>query len=162
MYKNSGAKVKGLATTITTLLMVGSVLLGLVIMILTEGFVAGLIVAAFGCFTAWLSGLMLAAFGEMVENTYYLRKVIIEKFGSPDMKENETEKNERSDNEVSDDEVRDVMRRLGVGVGDAMRIAEEEKRAKTERPVNGGAFCPNCGTPRKNDGAFCGYCGTRL
>lgn len=170
MYNNSGAKVKGLATVIVTLSMIGSVILGLILMVATESFLLGAIVIGNGCFVAWLSGLMLAAFGEMVENTYYLRKVVTEKLGEPEdgeQKSEYTEKknenvNQSDDEEVTDEEIREIRHRLGVGIGDAMAIAREEKRAKKNTAEKHQRCCPNCNSPYQGAVLFCGKCGTRL
>ena len=60
MYKNAGAKVKGLATTIAVIMMVIFGFAGLITMF--ENFFVGLVTILVGCLSAWLSGLMLAAF----------------------------------------------------------------------------------------------------
>lgn len=78
MYHNAGAKVKGLATTIAVLLMGGAVIGGLITMSVSESLLMGLLIIGVGCLAAWLSALMLAAFGELVENTYHIRKLLSE------------------------------------------------------------------------------------
>lgn len=160
MYKNSGAKVKGLATTITTLVMIGSILFGLIIIVASKSFLTGLIFAVVGCFIGWLSGLMLAAFGELVENSYHIRQMLTEKLGYQEKVNKDSEK--AGDDAVSDDIVREIMRRDGVGIGDAMRIANEEKRAAANNGPRKDTVCPNCGAPRKGSGLFCSHCGTRF
>lgn len=135
MYHNAGAKVKGLATTITVLLMIGAVIGGFVIMGAFESFLAGLFFIAIGCLAAWLSGLMLAAFGELVENTYHIRKMMSEG-GAP----------------VRTETVKTVYADVSV---------PPVTNTNTNTNTNN-ATCPNCGSPRKGNSAFCGFCGTRL
>ncbi len=129
MYKNSGAKVRGLATVITTLMMIGSALFGFMIMALTEEPVVGLIFGALGCFLAWLSGLLLAAFGEMAENIYHLRKMMAKELEYIEKEDENTEEKMADSLGVTDEDIRMIMHRDGVGIGDAMRRAQEEKLA---------------------------------
>lgn len=166
MYKNAGAKVKGLATTITTLLIIVCVLVGMFTMFngyRGRGVLPGLLIIVFGSFAAWLSGLMLAAFGELVENTYHIRKLLSE---GGSVVNAEPVKPAYADVPVTQAEINAVMQRDGVPYADAVMIAKKEKMAGTKTyqvsSNTGEAVCPNCGSPRKNNSAFCGYCGTRL
>lgn len=161
MYNNSGAKVKGLATTLATLLIIGSILLGICVMAVTESFLIGALVMAFGCLTGWLSGLLLAAFGEMVENTYYLRKMMAQNMGYEDKEAAQAEEAKNPD-DVSADVVREIMHRDGIGIGDAMIRAKAEKAAALAKEEVEIVACPKCGTPRKGQCKFCINCGTRL
>ena len=171
MYNNAGGKVKGLATTITVLTMIVAIIFGLIGM--SQSFLAGLFIILFGCLGAWLSGLMLAAFGELVENTYYIRKHLTEgvaPVSAPPARP------AYADTPVSRAEINTVMQRDGVPYGDAVVQAKKEKTADTTfyapannsfvnpnpNPASAPATCPNCGSPRKGNSAFCGFCGTRL
>lgn len=175
MYKNAGAKVKGLATFVVVLMMIVCVIAGFGVMVSGRrgsGTLPGLLIIVGGCFAAWLSGLMLAAFGELVENSYYIRKMLAEGASVPTGDSNPvvTAKPDFSDVSVTHAEINAVMQRDGVAYGEAVVIAKKEK-------MNGGIIftdvttgnsnvnnevCPNCGSPRKNNSTFCGYCGTRL
>ena len=68
MYKNTGKKIKTLATVIAVLLMIIPVIGG--IYALFENLLLGVAILIVGPFLAWLSGLLLAGFGELVENTH--------------------------------------------------------------------------------------------
>ena len=119
MYKNSGAKIKGLATTITTLSMIGSILFGLVIMLVSESVLVGLILAVVGCFVGWLCGLTLAGFGELIENTYYIRQSLSGVAKGKEANMN-TEKSHH-------DHIKDIMEKYNVPYGEAEIIAKREK-----------------------------------
>lgn len=186
MYDNAGSKVKGLAYTITTLLMIVAVLAGMVAMI--DSVFGGLLVMVIGCIAAWLSGLTMAAFGELVENTYYIRKMLAYKLnvsekGEPlsvtpayvgeNMAPVNANTNVTSANgngnvmpvydsaSVTPADIHAIMLRDGVPYGEAFVIAKREKKnaaAKTSEGFN----CPNCGFPCMGGDAFCTFCGTEL
>jgi|GEM_PF-4963780 len=69
MYKNTGKKIKTLATVIAVLLMIIPVVLGIG-SLLQANILLGVAILIIGPFLAWLSGLLLAGFGELVENTH--------------------------------------------------------------------------------------------
>lgn len=165
MYKNSGAKVKGLATTLTTLMMIGCIIAGVVVMASGyrgSGTIPGLLIIVVGCIVAWLSGLMMAAFGELVENTYHIRKMLEEKSGNVAQAEKPAEKPVYADASVTPAEINAVMQRDGVPYGEAVVVAKKEKAAGPKVTNTDTSVCPNCGSPRKGNSTFCGYCGTRL
>lgn len=156
MYKNAGAKVKGLATTIAIIMMVIFGFAGLITMF--ENFFVGLVTILVGCLSAWLIGLMLAAFGELVENTYYIRKQLTE--GNPP---------------VNAAPARPVYAEAPVYAEPVPQPRKETPADTTfyapannsfvnpnPNPASAPATCPNCGSPRKGNSAFCGFCGTRL
>lgn len=77
MYKSSGYKLRGVVSTITTIMMIISVFEGIAIWITVMnihdglgmvGFIVGLTVAAIGCITWWLVNLAIATFAEMAIN----------------------------------------------------------------------------------------------
>lgn len=77
MYKSAGYKLRGVVSTITTIMMIGSVVEGIAIWVTvmniddelgTVGFIIGLTVAAIGCITWWLVNLAIATFAEMAIN----------------------------------------------------------------------------------------------
>ena len=68
MYENAGRSIKSVVTVAVIVMMVLSVIGGIIVM--AEGGVGvilGLIVMALGCFSAWLSGLLLYAYGEITD-----------------------------------------------------------------------------------------------
>ena len=139
MYNNAGAKVKTLAQTIAIILMVFSCLGGLGIIIDGE-FLAGIIVAGIGCLGAWLSGLCLAAFGELVENTNKIAKVL----GADGIK------------------VRAAAPAAPVAYQQAPAGYQPRPAAPQQRPAAPAQVCRACGAPRKSSSPFCGSCGAKM
>lgn len=75
MYKNCGAKVKGLATFIAVLGMIAAVIGG-VAFIAEEEYLLAIVFVVVGCLGAWLGGLFMAAFGELVQNSYEILQIL--------------------------------------------------------------------------------------
>ena len=72
MYQNAGKSIKTLVTAIVAIQMVLAVTAGIGIAsflndVSEGGSFIGFLFAAFGCFVAWLSGLILYAYGEIAE-----------------------------------------------------------------------------------------------
>lgn len=66
MYKKVGSKIKSLVKGIVGVGMVASVILGLLCMF-GVSFLGGILLAGMGCLMSWLSGLLMYAYGEMVD-----------------------------------------------------------------------------------------------
>ena len=131
MYNNAGAKVKTLAQTIAIILMVFSCLGGLG-MIIGGSFLGGIIIAAVGCLSAWLSGLCLAAFGELVENTNKIAKHLGADVGAPRARQ-----------------------------AAPYQQPQGRPAAPQGRPASG-QVCRACGAPRRSSSPFCGSCGAKI
>ena len=169
MYHNSGAIVKGLATVIVALMMLAVIVGGVFFIVQTEKFGLGALIIVGGCLAAWLSGLMLAAFGELVQNSYKILKVLNEMKANsavpqPRVEYVETPANNGyngyngyngnySNMDPYSNSATNVYGTPGNDMGN---------NATTAVPAANPDVCPNCGSPRKNNSAFCGYCGTRL
>lgn len=79
IYPEVGKKIKALAKVLLVLMMIPSVLLGIGIIVLfaqskseqltVVGFIIGIGVIALGYFFAWLSNILLYAYGELVDKT---------------------------------------------------------------------------------------------
>ena len=70
MFDNIGSKIKGLASIITWIGIIISVILGIVLMCLGKTFViVGLCVLFFGALMSWISSFLLYGFGELIERT---------------------------------------------------------------------------------------------
>lgn len=74
MYKNVARSIKSLVKIVTAVQCVFYILLGIVSMVTTMaagkillGLVMLVLVSGLGCFVAWLSGLLLYAFGEITD-----------------------------------------------------------------------------------------------
>ena len=68
MFENIGKKIKGLVKTIFIIESVASVIIGIVILALSEEFnIIGLLVMAGGILVAWLSSWLLYGYGEIID-----------------------------------------------------------------------------------------------
>ena len=148
MYNNCGAKIKGIVSVIAGLGMAASIIGGLIIMVATidvGGIIAGPLIAIVGCLGAWLGGLMLAAFGELVENTYEIRKMLQSGKGvAPAAKQS------------SVPYVEAVLQEQK-----APKPEPEVKTAPVYPEVNAEKVCINCGAVNKA-GKFSYKCGHKL
>lgn len=170
MYNNSGAKIKGLASTLQVIGIVFSCVIGFVIFAVgigEGGFFVGLLYAAIGCFVSWLSFLLLAGFGELVDNS---AKIVVllsggklpEEVDLNAYREPQVDTSEFSGVDVTPAEVNFVMQTQGLPHGDAYVVAKKLKKASQNTDNFVGRRCPNCGTPARDDNRFCQSCGTRL
>ena len=70
MFDNIGGKIKTLASVITWLGIVGSVIIGIILMATAEELIfAGIIIAIVGSISSWIGSFLLYGFGELVENS---------------------------------------------------------------------------------------------
>ena len=77
MFNNIGGKIKGLAASVTVIGIIASVIVGLVLMTADGDTVfLGILVAALGSFVSWLSSWLLYAFGQLVENSDTIVKLM--------------------------------------------------------------------------------------
>lgn len=146
MYRNSGGKIKGLATFLAALVMIGSAIAGLIVMM--EEFFPGLLIMLMGCLGGWLSGLTMAAFGELVENTYYIRQ----------MMENGTVAAPAPAVQAQP-VYAETQPLYSEPAQPAYSAPQQPVYSAPQQPAN---ICPNCGSPRKGNSPFCGFCGTKF
>ena len=148
MYRNTGAAIKVLATILAVLMMIGCVAAGVFLIVEEEEIGMGLGVIVGGCIVSWLSCLMMAAFGELVNNTHKILKLL------------------------------KAMPREKPVVVMSQPMPEYSAPAKQPEPVYAAPAkveqapsedvaanantCPTCGTPRKGNSAFCAFCGTKF
>ena len=77
MFDNIGRKIKNLAELVTMLGIAFSVIGGFIICCIDEHLILpGLMVGAAGCFVSWLSSLWMYAFGQQVESTENIEKML--------------------------------------------------------------------------------------
>lgn len=79
MYKNVGRSIKDVVKVVVGIEMVIFIILGFVLMITLSdglGLILGAIVAGAGCFVAWLSGLILYAYGDIADNVKMLANAV--------------------------------------------------------------------------------------
>lgn len=67
MFENIGGKIKTLATVITIIGIVGSVIFGLII--LARDFLLGLLIIIVGSLASWIGSFFAYGFGQLIENT---------------------------------------------------------------------------------------------
>ena len=77
MFDNIGGKIKTLASVITWLGIVGSVIIGIILMATAEELIfAGIIIAIVGSISSWIGSFLLYGFGELVENSAIIAQKI--------------------------------------------------------------------------------------
>lgn len=187
MYHNTGAVIKVLATILAILMMIGCVAVGLYYIIEFEEIEVGLPIMIGGCFVSWLSCLMMAAFGELVNNTHKILKLL--KTMSREMPaavipQPVPEYVPAARTEYSAPAVSYPKAEYAPAPRAEYASPVAPKAAPAARPVKrsepsfgtsslfeqpsdndlgaGAANCPTCGTPRKGDNAFCAFCGTKF
>lgn len=156
MYHNSGAVIKVLATILAVLMMIGCVGIGLYYIIEFEEIEIGLPIMIGGSLISWLLCLMMAAFGELVNNTHKILKLL---------------------KAMPQEKPVVVMTQPAPEYAPAARVEYSAPAKKAEpayaAPVKfeqgsnddlnaNAAACPTCGTPRKGTSAFCAFCGTKF
>ena len=67
MFDNIGSKIKTVAATIAWLGIIGSVIIGIVM--IAESLLVGLLVIIVGSLSSWVSSFTLYGFGQLIENT---------------------------------------------------------------------------------------------
>ena len=84
MFDNIGGKIKGVAKTVTVILIVLSVVYGAVtwkgladVHQGTLGFVMFLVIGGLGSLAAWLGSLVLYGFGQLIEDASAIRKELV-------------------------------------------------------------------------------------
>ena len=71
MYKNAGRSIKNIVKAVVGLQIALFIILGIILMVVVPngaGLFLGVAIAGVGCFFAWLSGLILYAYGDMADN----------------------------------------------------------------------------------------------
>ena len=80
MYENIGKKIKTLATVMSVILIIGSVIGGIAVLVECDGdgdgAVIGWLLMLLGPLFAWLSGFMLYGFGELVDKTCDIERIL--------------------------------------------------------------------------------------
>ena len=80
MYNNIGKKIKTLATVMSVILIIGYVIGAIAVLVEfdgdEEGIVIGCLIMLLGPLFAWLSGFMLYGFGELVDKTCDIERIL--------------------------------------------------------------------------------------
>ena len=156
MYRNTGAVIKVLATILAVLMMIGCVAAGVFLIVEEEEVEMGLAIMIGGCLVSWLSCLMMAAFGELVNNTHKILKLLkampLEK-AVVVMPQSVPEYAPAARAEYS----------APVKKAESVYAAPAKFEQGSNEDLNANAnTCPTCGTPRKGTSAFCAFCGTKF
>lgn len=153
MYHNSGAIVKGLATLVAALMMIACVVGGIFFIVRSEMIWLGLAIIFGGCLVSWLACLMMAAFGELVNNSYKILKILTENKNAAQMVQPMPQYIPvvRPENTIP------VQHNEVPPVAPVAPVAP----VVTNTTLSANA-CPNCGSPRKGSSPFCAFCGTKF
>lgn len=73
MFNNIGGKIKGLATIICLVGMIGSVIAAFA-MWANEAFLPGLVILVVGCLASWIGSFFAYGLGQLIENTDRIRE----------------------------------------------------------------------------------------
>ena len=148
MYHNSGAVIKVLATILAVLMMIGCVGIGLYYIIEFEEIEVGLPIMIGGSLISWLLCLMMAAYGELVNNTHKILKLL---------KAMPQEKPVI----VMPQPVPEYSAPVQKKEASVAAPVQFEQPANIDAAANVNT-CPTCGAPRKGNSAFCAFCGTKF
>lgn len=75
MFDNIGGKIKGLATAVTVIGIISSIICG-IFLLAEEEALLGIVVGAAGSFVSWISSFVLYGFGQLVENSDIIARYI--------------------------------------------------------------------------------------
>ncbi|MGN0487956.1 MAG: zinc-ribbon domain-containing protein [Ruminococcus sp.] len=142
MYNNVGKKIKGIATIVSAIGMIASIILGITMLSHGSEIFNSLLVIAIGCLISWLGAINLYAFGQLVESAQNIEKKL---FGD------ETA-------QVSTNEKKSVMEKINSRVNKAetgTTNSDNNYEAKSTK-------CPVCNTEVVSNAAFCPKCGSKM
>lgn len=148
MYRNTGAAIKVLATILAVLMMIACVAGGVYWIVEEEEIGIGLATIIGGCIVSWLSCLMMAAFGELVNNTHKILKLL---------KAMPQEKPVVVMPQPVPEYIAPAKQPEPIYAAPA-----KVEQAPSEDVAANANTCPTCGTPRKGNSAFCAFCGTKF
>lgn len=161
MFENIGGKIKKLASTLTVIGILASILIGFIIIIMgsqSEEMGAtfawiGILVMIFGSLMSWLSSFLLYGFGELVESNEIMKKLILSKNPEFTPKEPEAEPKETWICPMCcrKNSIDDILCKCGY---------------ENDKPYDAGSYiiCPNCQNhqEKQENNHFCASCGNPL
>ena len=154
MYKNIGKKIKAFAVIVTVILMLASVVGGLILIVQGIDIVdyheeTGLSLILFGiasiivgCLVAWISSFVLYGYGQLVDNTDKMVK-LLENGAMP----------------IAPAPVYEAPVAPVVPETPVVPVVPE---APTAAPEAGTCFCINCGNKVSTNVVFCPKCGNKM
>ena len=157
MFEDSGSKVKSVAKVFFVLMLISMFACGIISCrsistisgkkITGMGFLTFLLIAGIGSLSAWVGGVMIHAFGEMVENTGHISRIELEA-------EKLRKSQERLEKNV--EQMEKNMEKMEKGLQQELM---PELPPQTIADMTGAVrFCPICHTPNKKTDRYCSKC----
>ncbi len=157
MFEDSGSKVKSVAKVFFVLMLISMFAYGIISCrsistisgkkITGMGFLTFLLIAGIGSLSAWVGGVMIHAFGEMVENTGHISCIELEA-------EKLRKSQERLEKNV--EQMEKNMEKMEKGLQQELM---PELPPQTIADMTGAVrFCPICHTPNKKTDRYCSKC----
>lgn len=162
MYNNAGKSIKSVTKAVVGVIMFLCVMAGIVVWGTLKSLAGGFLVMGIGCFTAWLMGLCMYAFGEIADRLIS----IDEKIGvKGNIKEN-PKKVDQIHEEVcaewvcaSCGTVNDKRKQRCVKCAAAKDWSDEQMNCFVERNADSSWICPFCDNKNSADADWCEKCG---
>ena len=143
MFNNIGKKIKSLTNALTIVQIVIWVIVGIVLACFKMALI-GLLVAGVGSGLAWLSSLLLYAFGELVDNS----TKIANSLGSINVNGNTSVDSPVVKNTIS-------------SPAPTHSPTKFENITVDEKPSVSDYYCHNCGGKMKHGARYCNLCGSK-
>jgi hypothetical protein len=157
MFEGSGSKVKSVAKVFFVLILISMFAYGIISCrsisaisgkkVTGTGFLTFLLIAGIGSVSAWISGVMIHAFGEMVENTGHISCIELEA-------EKLRKSQERLEKNV--EQMEKNMEKMEKGLQQKLT---PELPSQTVVDMTGAVrICPICHSPNKETDRYCSKC----
>ena len=131
MFKNPGGSLKTYGKVVFFIFAIAAVIGG-IMMFAGAMVLGGIVLIAAGIFVAYLLSIFVIAFGELVENSTMIRRMMENGAVMPDMQQSE------------------------------YKPYVPQKNINLEKNIDAVAICPFCGKDNKADASFCRQCGKKL
>lgn len=147
MFDDIGGKIKGLAKVITIIGIVASCICGLVMLVESENFLFGVLVAGLGSLGSWVGSFLLYGFGELIDQTVDNNRLLrqISTSGKNTSKDISDLVNVTAAQNAQESPVSAFIGSCTPVRLDAMRIQ-----------------CPKCKTMQMSNNTTCRHCGIRF
>ncbi len=144
MFKNPGGSLKNYGKVVFIIFVIAAIAGGIAVFVGAGSLgrynggaafgmvIVGIVVIAVGIFMAYLLSIFVIAFGELVENSTVIRRMMENGAVMPDMQQSE------------------------------YKPYVPQKNINLEKNIDAVAICPFCGKDNKADASFCRQCGKKL
>ncbi len=161
MFKNIGGKIKGLATIVTVIGMICSVILFIVLIVIgdgePEGFISGLLLGGLGCLSSWLGSFLLYGFGQLIESAENIEyKLNHTNVSEPEIVPN-TCCNRCGAPTQNSDGICNSCRNVSMYADNASTV---QKQVTPPVGATSDGYCKKCGNYLPNGIKFCSKCKT--